>query len=146
MGQLRQLIAYTDLSLEEIQAILFDGIDIEEDPTRGQGVLQGNGFRCTVGLSSSIGLLADWTLGVPENLDVTFYFGWDIDSFVNSMKIVMNWFRKTAGYSVYLHHESILLLRMNKKIIRNSSEYAWIPDEAIELIDTPHEVKDLGIL
>ena len=145
MGQIRQLIAYTDLSLEEIHEILFDGIDIEEDP-RGQGILQGNGFHCTVGLSASIEVLADWTLGVPENLEVTFFFGWDIDSFINSAKIVMNWFRKTAGYSVYLHHESILLLRMNKKIIRNSSEYALFPDEAIELIDIPHEVKDLGTL
>ena len=74
MGQIRRLIAYTDLSLEEIQAILFDGIDIEESP-RGQGILQGNGFRCTVGLSSSIRILADWDLGVPENLEVVFFLG-----------------------------------------------------------------------
>ena len=77
----------------------------------------------------------------------TLHFEQDINGFVSAMKVTMNWFRKTTGYCAYFYNAEIIsLVRINGKTIRNSTAHAWFPDEVIELIDIPHEVKDLGIL
>ena len=149
MGYTHNFTAHTDLSIEAIQAILFDGIDIEEDP-RDRRKLQGDGFYCTIGFlpTVDVDISENFLLDVPENLEVTFYFAWDFEKgFINAMKMVMNWFRQTTGDCAYLYSfEIIFIMRVNGKITRNSSEWAELPDEVIELIDIPHEVKDLGIL
>ena len=140
------LVAYTDLSLEEIHEILFDGVEIEEDP-KHRGKFQGSGFYCMVNRFSTIAVLGNWVVAVPRNLEVIFHCEQDVKDFVSTMKVTMNWFRKTTGYCAYFYNvEIISLVRINGKTIRNSTEHAWFPDEAIELIDIPHEVKDLGIL
>ena len=146
MGNTHKLTAHTDLSMEEIHEILFDEIEIEIDPT-DRRKFRGDGFYCTLGLSIEWDVSENWVLDAPENLDVTFHFGWRDEGFVNAMKVVMNWLKKTTGDCAFLFNvEIVLLLRVNGKTIRNSTEHAWFPDEAIELIDIPHEVKDLGVL
>ncbi len=148
MGNIHTLTAHTDLSIEAIRKILFDGIDIGEDP-KDRRKLRGDGFYCTIGFSpaTAVDVSENWILDAPENLNVAFYFGWDVKGFINAMKVVMNWFRQTTADCAYLFNvEIILLLRVNGKTTRNSTDEAWFPDEVIELIDIPHEVKDLGIL
>ena len=147
MANLHTLVAHTDLSIEAIRKILFDGIEIQEDPTDKRKFL-GDGFYCTIGLSPNRDVSESWeVLDVSEDLGVAFFFGWSDLGFVNAMKVVLNWFSRTGGDCAFLYNvEIILLLRINGKTTRNSTEHAWFPDEAIELIDIPHEVKDLGIL
>ena len=146
MKNMPALVAYTDLSLEEIQNILFDGVEIGEDPKQ-RGKFQGSGFYCMVSRFPTIVVLGNWVVGAPRNLEVIFHFERDVDGFVNTMKVIMNWFRKTTGYCAYFYNAEIIsLVQINGKTIRNSTEHAWFPDEVIELIDIPYEVKDLGIL
>ena len=146
MSNAYTLTAHTDLAVEEIHKILFDGIEIEEDP-KDSRKLQSGGFYCTVSLLDDRDVSENWVLDTPENLDVAFYFGWSVDGFISAMEVVMNWFRKTAGDCAFLcNTEAVLLLRINGKVIRNSTMDGWISYEAMELVDIPHEVKDLGIL
>ena len=146
MSNAYTLTAHTDLAVEEIHRILFDGIEVEED-AKDRRKLQYGGFHCTVTLLDDRDVSENWVLDAPENLDVTFYFGWSVDGFIKAMKVVMNWFRKTTGDCAYLcNTEAILLLRVNGKVMRNSAMDGWITYEAMELIDIPHEVKNLGIL
>lgn len=147
MGAIHNLVAHTDLSIEAIHGILFDGIDIKRDPHSSWKLL-GDSFNCTVELfPANIDASENYVLDVPENLHVSFYSAWSVDGFINAIKVAVNWFRETTGDCAFLYGaEVVLLFRVNGETIRNSTEYGWITHEAMDLIDIPHEVKDLGIL
>lgn len=146
MGTTRDLYGITDLSLEEIHKVLFDGIEIEKDPRNERGQMSDH-FYCQIDLVPIVEVSEPWVLASPENLVVIYEFGWDVESYKAVMKSAMNWFKHTCGDCAFTHEvEVILLSRVNGKVVRNNSGHTWFPKEVVELIDIPHEVKDLGIL
>ena len=137
------LVAHTDLSIQTIHKILFDGIEIEPDP-RHESVILVEGHRCSVSLLPDPNLPENAVLDLPENLIVSFYIGWSYEGFVSALKVVMNWLRNTTGDCAFVRdvHE-ILLLRVNGQTVSNNSEDAWAHYGVMDLIDVAYEEDDL---
>lgn len=146
MGEILHLIAHTELSIEEIHDILFKGVEFEKAPA-GRNYFVLTGFNCAVNLLTRNRDISETyeILDAPEDLQISLYVTGSDQSYIDAMRFVLSWFRQTTGDCAFLFSVSpILLMRVDGNTIRNISEDARLPDEAIDLIDIPYKEADLG--
>jgi len=144
MADIRELFTTSELDINEIYKVLFDGISVKKDKIH-DNVMIGEEFSCSVlynpnGIEEQSGFLT-----IPENLNVSFSFKGSLVGYKTTIQIVMNWLKNTNSDAVLANNfDYVILQRIEKQLVINTYKFVWLPEEILELINIPYEKTNLG--